>query len=271
MAMRFGGVVASGAGSAVPEHMPPSTGHGSGVGVGGGVREHSRREGPVERRPTILVTDDDAATRKLYREVLEIRRFNVVEARNGEDCVQVTRLSSPALIVLDLHMPVRDGFSAAREIRADPRIGGTPIVAVSGASRKHETDAAIEAGCDAVLNKPVSPRDLLTVVDGLLAASRQERIREVAEIQRKESLGLIRASFPDLKALWELGPEATDREIRQLMQGTQVTVCSFCQRARFPDDWRPLPEDTQHFFQSWTTLSHAICPECLEREYPDVG
>ena len=224
----------------------------------------------MERRPTILVTDDDAATRKLYREVLEIRRYNVVEARNGEDCVQMARLSSPALIVLDLHMPVRDGFSAAREIRADPRLGSTPILAVSGASRKHETEAAIEAGCDAVLNKPLSPRDMLNVVDGLLAASREEGIRELAEIQRRESLGLIDASFPDLQALWELGADASDREIRQLMQGTQVTVCSFCLRARFPGEWRPLPEDAQRFFQSWTTLSHAICPECLEREYPGV-
>lgn len=239
--------------------------------MGSDVRSHIGGDGALERRPTILITDDDAATRKLYREVLELQRFNVVEARNGEDCVQVTRLSSPALIVLDLHMPVRDGFSAAREIRDDPRLGATPILAVSGASLKHETDAAIEAGCDAVLNKPVSPRDLVSAVDALLAASRRERVRELAEIQRRESLGLIDASFPDLKALWALGPEATDREIRQLMQGTQVTICSFCERARYPDAWRPLPEGAQQFFHSWTTLSHAICPECLEREYPEVA
>ena len=227
--------------------------------------------GLVDRRPTILITDDDEATRKLYREVLELRRFHVVEAATGEECVQQARRHRPALIVLDLHMPVRDGFSAAREIRDDPRTHGIPIVAVSGASLKHETEAAIAAGCDAVLNKPISPRDMLRVVDALLAASRAERIREVAEVQRRDSLGLIRASFPDLGALWELGPNASDREIRQQMQGTQVTICSFCSRVRFPEDWREIPDDTRGFFESWTTLSHAICPECLEREYPGMG
>ena len=156
-------------------------------------------------------------------------------------------------------------------IREDPRTRGIPIVAVSGASRKHETEAAIQAGCDAVLNKPVSPRDLLHIVDALLAASRVERIREVAELQRRESLGLIRASFPDLRALWALGKDASDREIRQQMQGTQVTICSFCSRVRFPEEWRTIPDDTRVFFESWTTLSHAICPDCLEREYPGVG
>ena len=219
----------------------------------------------------ILVTDDDTATRKLYREVLEFRRFSVEEASTGNECVDLARRVRPALIVLDLHMPIRDGFSAAQELKAHALTRSIPIVAVSGASLPHETENALNSGCDVVLNKPLSPRDLLRVVDALLDATRADRVREAAELQRKASLGLIRSSFPDLRRLWALGPEASDREIRQLMQGTQVTICSFCSRVRFPVDWRAITPEALEFFESWTTVSHAICPECLAREYPDVG
>jgi two-component system, cell cycle response regulator DivK len=220
--------------------------------------------------PRILVTDDDAATRKLYREVLELRQFTVEEASTGEECVDLAGRLRPALIVLDLHMPIRDGFSAARDLRAGPATRAIPILAVSGASRAQETERALRAGCNAVLNKPVYPRDLLRVVEALLDASRPDRVHEEAELQREASSDLIRSSFPDLRALWALGPDATDTQIRQLMQGKLVTVCSFCSRVRFPREWRELSREALEFFQSWTTLSHAICPECMAREYPEM-
>lgn len=222
-------------------------------------------------RPTILVTDDDAATRKLYREVLEFRRFVVEEASTGDECLALARGIRPALIVLDLHMPIRDGFSAALELKANAITRPIPILAVSGASRPQQTARALTAGCDAVLNKPVSPRDLLRVVDALLDTTRAQPIPEAARIQREASSDLIRQSFPDLRALWALGPEATDTQVRQLMQGTLVTICSFCSRVRFPLEWRSISPEAVQFFESWTTLSHAICPECLEREYPGTG
>lgn len=221
--------------------------------------------------PTILVTDDDLATRKLYREVLEFRGYLVEEARTGEECLSVAKRILPAAVVLDLHMPVRDGFSAARALKSQESTRAIPIVAVSGASRAHEIERALAAGCDAVLNKPVSPRDLLRVVGSLLDASRAGSAEEQAELQRKISSELVRSSFPDLRALWALGPDATDTQIRQLMQGTQVTICSFCSRARFPRSWRSITPETLQFFESWTTLSHGICPECFAREYPDAA
>ena len=227
------------------------------------------RIGPLAAK--ILVTDDDFATRKLYREVLEFRGYSVEEAGGGDECVRRARQLRPALIVLDLHMPLRDGFSAAQALRADPITRATPILAVSGASLPEEIERAREAGCDAVLNKPVSPRDFLRAVRALLSSARDEWIHEHAELQRRTSSGLLRQSFPDLRALWALGPEATDTEIRQLMQGTQVTICSFCSRVRFPGEWRAITPEIMEFFQSWSTLSHGICPECLAREYPDAG
>lgn len=218
----------------------------------------------------ILITDDDTATRKLYREVLELRHFAVEEARTGRECVDLARSRRPSLIVLDLHMPILDGFSAARELRAHSVTRSIPIVAVSGASRDHETEAAIEAGCDVVLNKPISPRDMLQVIDGLLERARAERLRQFAEMQRQESDELIAMMFPELNALLTPGVDPTDIQIRQLIQGMQVTVCSYCSRVKFPDGWRAISSQALEFFDSWTTVSHAVCPECLAREYPQV-
>ena len=203
--------------------------------------------------------------------MLEFSGYTVEEAAGGDECVRRARELRPALIVLDLHMPGSDGFSAARALRADPITHATPILAVSGASLPKEIDRARTAGCDVVLNKPLSPRDFLRAVRALLSSARLERIQETAELQRRTSSGLLRQSFPDLRALYALGPGATGTEIRQLMQGTQVTICSFCSRVRFPGEWRAITPEMMEFFQSWSTLSHAICPECLAREYPEVG
>lgn len=227
-----------------------------------------RRTDPVGMK--ILITDDDTATRKLYREVLELRQFAVEEARTGRECIDLARSNRPSLIVLDLHMPILDGFSAARELRAHSVTRSIPIVAVSGASRDHETEAAIEAGCDVVLNKPISPRDMLQVIDGLLEKARAERLRQFAEMQRQESDELITTMFPDLNALLTPGVVPTDIQIRQLIQGMQVTVCSYCSRVRFPGDWRAISTQALEFFESWTTLSHAVCPDCMAREYPQI-
>ena len=216
----------------------------------------------------ILVTDDDEATRKLYREVLEFRGHTVDEAATGDECVAQARRVLPAVIVLDLHMPRGDGFGAARELRSHALTRTIPIVAVSGASRPEEIERALDAGCDVVLNKPVVPRDMMNVVSSLLQSIRTERLRELAEVQRRTASGLLGISFPDLRALWALGPDATDTQIRQLMQGKQVTICSFCSRVRFPAEWRSMSPEALEFFASWTTLSHAICPDCLAREYP---
>ena len=166
---------------------------------------------------------------------------------------------------------MRHSHQAAKPEKLIPITRATPILAVSGASQPEEIEKALDAGCDAVLNKPVSPRDFLRAVRALLTSARAEWIDENAELQRRNSSGLLRQSFPDLRALWALGPDATDTEIRQLMQGTQVTVCSFCSRVRFPAEWRAITPEVMEFFGSWSTLSHGICPECLAREYPEAG
>ena len=218
----------------------------------------------------ILVTDDDTATRKLYRDVLQSRGYAVREAGSGAECIELAQRDHPALIVLDLHMPVRDGFSAAADLKSNPDTRSIPILAVTGVSRALEIDRALEAGCDAVLNKPLAPKDLLDGVRGLLGRFQAEEIREHAERQRQQAAELVRRSYADLRALLAASEELGETEIRQWLQGAQVTICSFCGRIRAPNGWQSITPELLEFLQGWATLSHGICPECLAREYPDT-
>ena len=113
----------------------------------------------------ILVTDDDTATRKLYREVLEFRRFSVEEASTGNECVDLARRVRPALIVLDHSMPDLTGVEVARELKADPSTAGIPILLMTALSYGAVGHAAIEAGCAAFLPKPIEPSRLLREIE----------------------------------------------------------------------------------------------------------
>lgn len=217
----------------------------------------------------ILVADDDAATRKLYRDVLQSRRYSVHEAGRGDECVAEARRIGPALIILDLQMPVHDGFRAAAELRTHSDTARIPILAVTGVSIPREIERALRAGCNAVLNKPVVPRDLLEAVRTLLETGASDHIRVQAERQREVSSALVRSSYTDLRALLASGEEVGETQIRQWMQGAHVVICSFCDRVRLPGEWRSISSPLKEFLERWTTLSHGICPECMAREYPD--
>jgi two-component system, cell cycle response regulator DivK len=219
----------------------------------------------------ILVTDDDDATRGLYRDVLRFRGYGVREARTGEECLRHARERPPALIILDLQMPVLNGFAAARELRAHPETASIPILAVSGVSQPAEIERALRAGCDVVLNKPIAPQELLGGVHALVDRYEAERVRAQAEQQRQAAAALVRTSYSDLRALWAPSEEVGEIQLRQWMQGAQVSICSYCARVRLTTgEWQSITRELTEFLERWTTLSHGVCPECLAREHPDA-
>jgi len=84
----------------------------------------------------------------------------VLLAEDGEAALEVARRERPAAIVLDLAMPRRDGFSAAREMRKDPLLRRTPLIALTALAMRGDEERAMEAGFDAYLSKPVDRRSL---------------------------------------------------------------------------------------------------------------
>jgi two-component system, cell cycle response regulator DivK len=104
---------------------------------------------------TILVVEDDADTRIVLRRYLAMLGYRVLEAENGQEALEIARLDCPDLILMDLGLPVVDGFAAARAIREVAELCKVPIVAITAYHTLGFEEAAREAGCDEYLIKPI--------------------------------------------------------------------------------------------------------------------
>lgn len=104
---------------------------------------------------TVLVVDDHDDIRELIRMSFQRKGCQVVEAVNGKEAVELAPQVHPSLILMDLSMPVLDGFEATRQIHALPELQDIPIVAVSAFCDVHNRDKAIAAGCVECISKPI--------------------------------------------------------------------------------------------------------------------
>jgi two-component system cell cycle response regulator DivK len=116
-----------------------------------------------------VVVDDHGDTRLGYAEFLSAFGFDVRTAEDAEELRAVLQEWLPDAIVLDLQLPRTDGFQLTREIKSDPRTRHIAIVVVSACVMPAERAAAIEAGCDAFISKPVDP---IVIVEELKARTR---------------------------------------------------------------------------------------------------
>ncbi len=116
----------------------------------------------------VLVVDDDPFIRKLIATTLEdVADFELHEASDGMEAVEVARECHPALVFLDVDMPRLNGIEACRRLRADPALSNATIVMLTAASGDSVERRAEEAGADLFLTKPFSPLELLRMVDQL--------------------------------------------------------------------------------------------------------
>jgi CheY-like chemotaxis protein len=113
---------------------------------------------------SVLVVDDFSDGRELVAEYLAFRGFNVSEATNGADALEISRTTLPDIVLMDLSMPGIDGWQATRALKADPRTRRIKVIAVTAHALKAETDSAKAAGCDGVICKPF---DLVALADAL--------------------------------------------------------------------------------------------------------
>jgi two-component system cell cycle response regulator DivK len=117
---------------------------------------------------SILIADDYADNRELLRLMLEIAGHRVREARDGRECVGLAQLELPDLFLIDLSMPVLDGWGTLGELRADARTRSIPCVAIT-AFADSERERALQSGFDAYLSKPFRGQELIATVERLLA------------------------------------------------------------------------------------------------------
>ncbi len=122
----------------------------------------------VAGRRAVLVVDDDPFVRKLIATTLEdVAEFDLHEAADGVEALEVARQSKPSLVFLDVDMPRLDGIDACRRLRAEDETSAITIVMLTAAHGDAVERQAEEAGADLFLTKPFSPLDLLRLVDGL--------------------------------------------------------------------------------------------------------
>jgi CheY-like chemotaxis protein len=121
--------------------------------------------------PTILVVDDNEDVRALMRFWLEGRGYCVVQATNGEMAVEAALREEPHAILMDICMPNLNGFTATRRIRAQEQLRHVPIIAISAHDLDELQSAAIDAGCNEILAKPVDSDQLEGVLNRLLPRS----------------------------------------------------------------------------------------------------
>ena len=116
----------------------------------------------------ILVVEDTEDNRQILRDLLGAAGYDMIEANDGAEGVSQAMAHKPDLILMDIQMPVMDGYEATRRIKADPALKAIPIVAVTSYALSGDEDKAKAAGCDAYIAKPYSPRQMLAKVREIL-------------------------------------------------------------------------------------------------------
>jgi CheY-like chemotaxis protein len=125
----------------------------------------------AERATTILLVEDNEDNRVVYSTILEFAGHRVIEAPDGVAGVALARSEHPDLILMDVSIPLLDGWEATRILKGDPDTRDIPIIALTAHALEEDREKAREVGCDGYIAKPAEPRVVLARVEQQLAKS----------------------------------------------------------------------------------------------------
>lgn len=117
----------------------------------------------------VLIAEDNAVNRELLRELLETGGYEVLEACDGQEALQMIEHSQPDIFLLDIGMPVLDGFGVIRKIRENPCLAAMPILAITAYAMQGDRQKIMKAGFNGYLSKPVDARSLAEELKRLLS------------------------------------------------------------------------------------------------------
>jgi len=112
----------------------------------------------------ILVVEDPPDNRQIIRDMLAPTDYEIIEAEDGEQALAAIAKQRPDLILIDIQLPIMDGYTATSRIKSDPTLRSIPIIAVTSYALSGEEKKARTAGCDDYVPKPFSPRQLLAKI-----------------------------------------------------------------------------------------------------------
>ena len=112
----------------------------------------------------ILVVEDQMDSLQIVRDLLRVNGYEMTEAQNGEEALAAVAKERPDLILMDIQLPIMDGYEATRRIKAVPSLRSIPIIAVTAYALSGDEEKARAAGCNDFVPKPYSPRQLLAKI-----------------------------------------------------------------------------------------------------------
>ncbi len=119
-------------------------------------------------KPKVLVIEDNEKNLYLVTFILERHGYQVVQARDGRKGVELAGRVEPTLIILDIQLPVMDGYAVARELRSNPALDDVPIVAVTSYAMPGDREQILAAGCTGYLEKPIDPETFVDQIERYL-------------------------------------------------------------------------------------------------------
>jgi CheY-like chemotaxis protein len=126
---------------------------------------------------TVLIAEDNPTNRELLRELLEMRGYIVSEACNGQEALAMVEQATPDILLLDIGMPLLDGFAVVRKLRENPRFTSLPVVAVTAYAMQGDREKIMNSGFDGYLSKPVNSSSLVQELDRLLTHPNARSVR----------------------------------------------------------------------------------------------
>jgi CheY-like chemotaxis protein len=118
--------------------------------------------------PLVLIVEDNIDNRLLLHDILDLLHYDAIEAVDGAQGVELAAARKPALILMDLSLPQKSGWDAAREIKANPLTASIPIIALTAHAMPFHRQEALEAGCSDYLSKPINFYDLADILRSYL-------------------------------------------------------------------------------------------------------
>jgi len=120
--------------------------------------------------PLILLAEDNAANVQTFISYLNAVNYRVIVAKNGKEAVDMAKENSPDIIIMDVQMPIMDGLEATKQIRLDPNLINTPIIALTALAMEGDRDRCLEAGANDYLAKPVKLKQLNLLIQNVLGS-----------------------------------------------------------------------------------------------------
>lgn len=132
----------------------------------------------------VLVIEDNLFNLELVTDLLETRGHIVWQARSAEEGLRIAHEALPDVILMDLSLPGMDGLAATKALRGDPATGHLPVIALTAHAMKGDEEAALSAGCDGYLTKPIDTRTFVARVASLAALANSRRTKKAAAGER---------------------------------------------------------------------------------------